>query len=95
MDCVPELDGVVKSLYGAGDDHHRGLDFTVERMQVDVAFCCRKQNKMKLTDISNVLHIEKLHCSVYHGLPNGHIVAEALRSVERQRTPYVEGPATV
>jgi hypothetical protein len=55
MDCVPELDGVVKSLYGAGDDHHRGLDFTVERMQVDVAFCCREQNKMKLTDISNVL----------------------------------------
>jgi len=55
MDCVPELDGIVKSLYGAGDDHHHGLNFTVERMQVDVAFCCRKQNKMKLTDISNVL----------------------------------------
>jgi len=55
MDCVPELDGVVKSLYGAGDDHHCGINFTVKRMQVDVAFCCCEQNIMKLTDISNVL----------------------------------------
>ena len=55
MDYVPELDGVVKSLYGAGDDHHRGINFTVKRMQVNVAFFCCEQNKMKLTDISNVL----------------------------------------
>jgi len=39
MDCVPELDGVGKSLYGAGD----------------VAFFCREQNKTKLAGISNVL----------------------------------------
>jgi len=55
MDCVPELDGVGKSLYGAGDNHYRGITFTVERMQVDVAFFCREQNKTKLAGISNVL----------------------------------------
>jgi len=57
MDCVPELDGIVKSLYGAGDDHHCGITFTVEWMQVDIAFCCREQNKTKLADISNLLII--------------------------------------
>jgi len=36
-------------------DHHHGITFTIERMQVNIAFCCREQHKMKHTDISNVL----------------------------------------